>query len=119
MMNQQEAFDLAWKTVIAQGKPSRNEETSMCQIRGDGGTKCALGALISDEDYSIHLEEWTAKKVAKKFRLNEFFLSNMQEAHDNASAFRNVESFVEGFKWRMKRVAETYGLVVPYDVTNT
>lgn len=113
MMNKQEAFDLAWKTVIAQGKPSRNEETSLCQIRGDDGAKCALGALISDEDYPLYFEGWTAKRVAKRFRLDHVFLSNLQDAHDNASAFREMEDFVYGFKWRMKKVAETYGLVVP------
>lgn len=81
MMNKQEAFDLAWKTVIAQGKPSRNEETSLCQIRGDGRTKCALGALISDEDYSIHFENWTAKKDYEEelYRLKRGIINNRSD----------------------------------------
>jgi hypothetical protein len=40
----------------AQGGPARNKEMEQCVFRGPNNTKCAVGAIILDEDYNPKME---------------------------------------------------------------
>ncbi len=53
-------FHKAAEHLLTQGKQSRR--TTGCAYRGDGGTMCAIGALISDEHYDSVLEGKTASE---------------------------------------------------------
>jgi hypothetical protein len=50
-----ELIDRAETALVAQGKPSFDPQgdggLGVCRYRGPGGTKCALGHLITDEAY--------------------------------------------------------------------
>lgn len=52
----QTIFDTAVGGVLKQGCRALNEYDA-CALRGDGNTKCALGWLIDDDQYTESLEE--------------------------------------------------------------
>lgn len=54
-MNNQEAFDLMVAHLIAQGRPSVDEEGA-CMYRGQDNTMCAVGILIPDDKYTDDME---------------------------------------------------------------
>jgi hypothetical protein len=61
-----EVFEKVAAHLLAQGRrsvryPESSIDDSQCMYRGEGGLKCAAGALISDEAYSIVLE-WKSVK---------------------------------------------------------
>lgn len=49
--------------IINQGKKSVDDSGMYCQYRGPGGIKCAVGHMISDEEYSPKLESSSACSV--------------------------------------------------------
>ena len=51
----QEAFDKVVAHLLRQGKASRNS-LGQCAYRGEGGTSCAVGCLITDEEYRPDME---------------------------------------------------------------
>lgn len=53
----QELFDKAVTGLVSQGfEQSWNEDDGMCAYRGEGGKRCAVGWLISDERYNPNME---------------------------------------------------------------
>lgn len=119
-MNRQEAFDKAYKGIVAQGRGSSNDW--QCLYRGDGGTKCAVGQLLSDEQitrYGIRNSQGVSELAPEL--LDELlpcdskagvFLSELQDAHDQAT-WCAVPNFIEAFKLRAADVAKKYELTVP------
>lgn len=106
-MKQQEAFDKAATCLLEQGEKSIAEELldaegyieaeNVCMYRKvkDGGTvlKCAVGCLISDEDYVPAAENTSARGLEEKFPsmlqhilekggVSIGFLSDLQRIHD-------------------------------------
>ena len=56
-MNYQETFDKVVAHLMAQGCQALNEGSDeYCRYRGENGTKCAVGALITDGAYTEELE---------------------------------------------------------------
>lgn len=53
-MNRQEIFDKVVTHLYKQGKPCRNENG--CLYRDNEGNSCAIGCLISDENYNPIIE---------------------------------------------------------------
>lgn len=103
----QEAFDKVCAHIKAQGHPSRGEE--YCLYR-NGPDKCAIGALIPDDEYSAALElnnvEDIADQVDALQGLDPRFLSRLQSAHDNAIS----EHWVPDALTRLREVAIEYEL---------
>lgn len=119
-MTKQEMFDAVWDHFVVKGSPKSMQEYS-CRYRGPGGSCCAVGVLMTDEQYSPGLEDRTADddKVMsalgfdpadeeKWCGMQEFLLA-MQSAHDQS----RKDNFRSEFKAAMRRVAESHGLTVP------
>ncbi len=93
-MTEQEAFT---KIVLGLRKQGRKSEgpandgdycsESLCMLRGDDGTKCAVGILIDDGDYTPDMEEVTLAVLhaqdSTPAGLPFTFLACMQEIHDS------------------------------------
>lgn len=71
MIGLQEAFDIAAKGLLAQGKRSFDEEHEICMYRAPNGCKCAVGFLISNEAYSNNLEDRRASDTIVQNALKE------------------------------------------------
>ena len=63
MYTKQQTFDMVVEGLRKQGCKSMTEEGEVCMYRGAGGTKCAAGMLISDEDYKPEFEFKILEKV--------------------------------------------------------
>lgn len=118
-MNQQEAFDTAARGVLKQGKAAIvwHITKPMCALRGENSTKCAIGHLISDDDYTQHYENgpitWLREQIPNLKSLPFNFLVDLQNAHDLAfSTSRNGDgkNFISEYKRRMRSVAEHFQL---------
>lgn len=119
-MNRQEAFDKAYKGIVTQGRGSSNDW--QCLYRGEGGAKCAVGQLLSDEQLTVHkVRNSQGANSLPPALLSELlpddpkagtFLSELQDAHDQAT-WCAVPSFIEAFKLRAADVAKKYKLTVP------
>jgi len=129
-MDNQEVFDKIATHLFAQGKRSlillsrttyltgggvEHSEMMGCAYRGEGGLKCAIGALIPDE---LYLPSFEGKRVGavltNSAELNNMFagvrrdlLDKMQEIHDN-----NNNWLDDGLKLRqnLEMVAKDYKL---------
>ena len=53
---QQEVFDQVTTHLLKQNKKSQNTTKKTCMYRGQNGTCCAAGCLISDEEYKQSYE---------------------------------------------------------------
>ena len=102
-MNQQEAFDKAAAHLLAQGKKSfQPGDDYLCAYRGVDGLKCAIGALIPDDQYTgleqmnvtVLLQRKDCPAILKSGDLTKDFLQDLQNVHDNA-LHGNVEEFRE------------------------
>jgi hypothetical protein len=76
--------------------------------RGEKGTQCALGCLITDEQYSPEMEDLNPEALNKKFVLPQFndvsihLLGGLQSIHDN-----NVPA---EWRRRLRQLAVKHGL---------
>lgn len=116
----QQIFDKVSAHLMQQGQKSMAERElfvgrppkPVCCYRGDGGTSCAVGCLISDEDYKPEMESWTAGQLQDKPfvspELRNFLGNNsellymLQRTHDRYE--------VEDWPTRLREVAESFGL---------
>lgn len=117
-MGLQEMLDKATQNIITQGCQSLCENG--CAYRGDNGTKCAVGHLISDEQIikynikegaAVHclcsdLFEELAPNGKPELVMN--FLKELQEARDSFDERKG--DFVEFFIEKANEVANRYGL---------
>lgn len=93
-MTAQEIFDTVSRHLATQGGKSVKNGTDNCQYRGDGGRKCAVGALLTDEEYRPSYDEnsVTVWKMAREGLLPtrlapfEALLDGLQRAHDRAQS---------------------------------
>ena len=106
-MNRQQAFDIAAKHLLAQGKKSYLDPVTPfgyppCAYRGEGGLKCAIGALIPDDQYSYKMENMSVSillqqdyypPILKSGDLTKDFLQGLQGVHDDAHGDGDVEEF--------------------------
>jgi len=103
-MNEQEAFDKMVTHLRKQGIRSERED-QLCLLRSNG-LKCAIGALITDEEYEPKMENLPLHDLVPVVpvlgALLYEFLWDMREVHDNTPP----ESWEQGFE----EVAANYGL---------
>lgn len=108
-MNNQEAFTKAFIGLYKQGF-QRSVSGSSCKLRGEHGMKCAVGQLISDQEFRKIGETgvWLVKHcLPETFRdVDASFLSDLQYAHDCGMSPDEMED-------RLKTVAIHYELKVP------
>lgn len=101
----QQVFDTAAIHLITQGVPSHEEgKRSECLYRGPNGTKCAVGAMITDEEYSPDMEGTSVFGLRLPNRLVPFkpILSDLQAIHDKHDP--------DEWKSRLHMLADEYGL---------
>lgn len=83
----QQIFDTVATHLLKQGKRATNLHGT-CVYRGEGGTKCAVGCLIADEEYNPKMEGcsvsvlwregWLPERLKEHFHL----LVDLQGTHD-------------------------------------
>ena len=114
-MNMQEAFDRAAKGIIDQGEPAMDESEN-CTFRtiADDGTvlRCNVGQLIDDDEYRINFELGGVSFINERlgWGLPVSFLTDLQQAHDDAAHGTFWDGFMAGYKEKMQMVAHDYGL---------
>lgn len=116
-MTEQEAFDIVVKHLFEQKRPSMLKGSTSCAYRGKKGRKCAIGALISDEEYSLELE---AKDVTildledalppSLAGLDIEFLTELQDIHDYAELTTRGTFAVGALRARLREFAAKRGL---------
>lgn len=88
-MDKQEIFDKVFLGLKSQNFQLSFAEGQGCRYRGPNGLKCAIGHLISDEEYDPNMETHTVREL-KYCLLNLIqgeemleFLADLQCIHDN------------------------------------
>jgi len=99
-----------------QGKKSERfkyKNTKYCYYRGDNGTSCAIGCLISDEEYKPEIEELSINKIyfifndlktIEWFHSNENLLFSLQRVHDHYP--------IENWEWEFHLISIKFGIQV-------
>lgn len=105
-MTNQEAFTTVVLHLRKQGR--RAQERSNCRYRAPDGCKCAIGALIPDDQYTPELEGsnlFTITHLPALQDLNTYMLADLQLTHD----------LYDPKEWekRFEYLAEKYKLEVP------
>ena len=108
-MNNQQAFNKMVQHLRAQNATSKNN-TGRCAYRGLFGRKCAVGALIPDEEYRTEFEDVIASTVVQNCPslqgIDKGLLDSMQNTHDNVS--------IRFWEDEFKEIAEEFDLYVPH-----
>ena len=116
-MTAQEIFDTVAHHLIAQGKPALSGEGG-CSYRAPDGSKCAIGCLITDEEYSEEFEDKDIKEVLciagglrERLGDHETLLFWLQDAHDTRLLYY-VDGATNFPAWeeRMRAIAKRFGL---------
>jgi hypothetical protein len=97
-MNNQQVFNTVVQHLLSQREASEttHDGETCCAYRGDGGLKCAIGALIPDEIYKNSFEGQTlAYLLTDNSGLEELFdgvdtqlLFDLQNVHDGSNSRR-------------------------------
>lgn len=124
MITLQEMFDRAVLGVVTQGKPSVTAATNFngirCMYRGEAGTKCAVGHLINDANYTLELEGGGSnhhlvihaleQSLGKLPENSTGLLARLQQAHDSANGYSD---FLLTFVNRARLIATNFNLTFP------
>jgi hypothetical protein len=62
----QETFDIVAKHLWRQGQAAMSETGEACVYRGAGGSKCAIGALIHNDEYDEYIEDHPVSMLKSK-----------------------------------------------------
>ncbi len=125
-MNAQEIFDTVAVHLIKQGKPAVAHSGQACAYKTADGLRCAVGVLISDEEYEDKMEGKSVytllgnhkEKLARLIE-HENLLATLQNNHDTrydpgdavishqfTVGFPSVEVLIK----RLRKTAALYGL---------
>lgn len=93
-------INLVEQLLVEQGRPSTLPNGS-CRYRGEGGTKCAIGMFLSDEDAERHEGQSPMALEMKPIfghlgHCDLILLRDLQNCHDTAS--KNPRDFVANLK---------------------
>lgn len=117
MFNRQEAFDTMVLGLNAQKALSLSDDGFSCRYRDNNGNKCAVGFLISDDEYTPEIEDLIAStlEVANLFggltRSDRSFLGDCQQLlHDQ---FRKTGWDAFAFQDAVAQAAAQYNLTNP------
>jgi hypothetical protein len=114
MRSLQEIFNIAYLGLASQGFEKSIGVNVSCAYRGKGGTKCAIGYLISDEDYDETMEGETV--VSKNIRrvidadVPIITLRDLQRCHDWSDNPENMKANLHDF-------AKLNSLTIPKETT--
>lgn len=114
----QEIFDIAYRGLASQGFEQSSSSDGKCFYRGPNGRKCAIGWLISEEDYSPEFEATgvghetdvvTAAPLMAAARIAQEdaeFVYDLQRCHDHKYSPDEMERGLRTF-------ASYYSLTIP------
>lgn len=141
-MNAQETLNYVAKHLFDQGIASvaydEIKDAEICMYRTSSGLSCAVGCLISDDQYDHYMEcrnvyslvvDYSDKpgKIPESIRQNQQLLKKMQEIHDtHMPRFRLADAVDDNDReiyhagmlavsTQIKEVASTAGLEYPQD----
>lgn len=132
-MELQTLFNMAVQHLVRQDQASMlDDDPTVCAYRGEGCTKCAVGYLVSDSNYTERMEEKPCDEAvvldALENTLNAELsdthvqmLIDLQRLHDNQyhKMLDNPEhSTIELFVKRVQAIAGEYGLIIPRAVND-
>lgn len=110
----QEIFDFVSNHLLTQNERCVNEniaETFSCNYKSEKGLKCAVGCLMSDEEYDVKLEGYGVKDDKfDKFNISEDrkdLLSTLQIIHDTTipdSWKTELEMFAKNLHLEFKNI---------------
>jgi len=122
-VNQEEMqtmFNQAYQGIITQGGQSV-DDCGECMYRGENGRSCAVGQIITDDEYLDRMDAYdhfesasTGTSVTdldidgllpERLIPHVTFLEDMQHIHDNMDD-------IEDFRFRMQKLATRYDLNV-------
>ena len=107
-MTNQEAFETMVRHAREQGRRSLNSQ-GKCRYRGKNGTKCFVGALIPDADYTVMLEGKPAMTLLRMLPclrgLSPVMLDRMQGIHDRVER--------EAWEYAFSSVSHIFALALP------
>jgi hypothetical protein len=130
-VTKQEIFNKVWLGLNGQNwKRSVDNKTECCVYRGPGGLKCAVGHLISDENYDPKMEGSCVTNMLEHYPFalgEEFsnpdadiyeFLDALQDAHDvSRVSTLGIESedlqFGDDMKAAFIKFADIHNLEIP------
>lgn len=105
-MSAQDIFDTVADHLLTQNQKAIDKAGKICAYRGKNGTKCALGCLISDDEYSPSLEGHSFLAVKSSFP------ARLHAHGDLITALQNVHDFYHTSNWRIElfEVAKSFKL---------
>jgi hypothetical protein len=118
-MNEQEVFDQVVSHLRAQGKQAVSSDGIGCMYRSPDGLKCAVGCLISDEEYlpqweGVNLaillnysDRYNFQNVAGRLQPARQLTIDLQRIHDNYNPISWEDAF--------KDIANKYRLIYSSD----
>jgi hypothetical protein len=115
---EQNAFNIVYVHLLTQKKrawgevspPRAGHKNEGCLYRAPDGTKCAIGALITDEEYSPEMEGervggTTLRPILERLQLDSEFAEELQEIHDSEDP--------EEWEGCLRVFAKSYKLTIP------
>lgn len=120
-MDNQTAFTTMVQHLRTQGAPSigtDDDGNKGCYYRHpDGIKRCAVGVLISDEDYKDKYEGNNAfmvsNNIASLQNIDLDLLSIMQNAHDLEASAGSIKNWATRMEECYTKIAREFNLVVP------
>jgi hypothetical protein len=123
LKDRSEIFNYVVDHLRLQGKRSifinNFEGDETCAYRGDGGTMCAAGVLIADDEYSPSFEgksiytlvrqNLLTPDLKKRIEPNEPMISDLQSLHDHHLTYKNGE-FTVATKNFIDKLREKWGI---------
>jgi len=121
--NAQEVFNHVIKHLVTQGRRCHIEEA--CLYRSPEGMSCAVGCLMSDEEYHPDMESAEVPDIIVNFDqikwMDDYLplLSDLQVLHDEERTW-NDEGGLSPFGLKhVESIASSYGLNNPLQSENT
>ena len=113
-MTPQAIFNKVVKHLRKQGKRAGvgEAEDFQCLYRAPDGTKCAVGCLLKDDEYSPIMESKSVDCIQLPERLypHSSLLVELQDLHDGSSNWKKRGGIKET---AIRKVAKSLGLKVP------
>ena len=122
LKDRSEIFNYVIDHLKKQGCQSFFEERIMCAYRGDEGTMCAVGCLMTDDEYHPSLEgtaidhlldkKTLAPRLDDRIKPNLNMLMDLQNFHDSILQYEDDGAFTESTevhicelrgKWNIKK----------------
>ena len=95
----QEVFNQSISGIVAQGGPARDSR-GHCKYRTDSGRKCAVGQVLTDEEYHLDMDNpkigGAVHSITLPDRLNPHFylLEDLQGIHDDTDGDEDLPRFI-------------------------